>query len=96
MYEVLNAFCGYSTASWTASFMIRSHNMSTGELGTWLAMISGVGGAIGVVFGGILADKLALRDKRWYVWVPAAAGVISVPFIVIGNGFRFWFYLRPT
>ncbi len=77
----LNAFCGYSTASWTASFMIRSHSMSTGELGTWLAMISGVGGAVGVIAGGILADKLALRDKRWYVWVPAAAGVISVPFM---------------
>ncbi|MCX2976615.1 spinster family MFS transporter [Candidatus Marimicrobium litorale] len=77
----LNAFCGYSTASWTASFMIRSHSMSTGELGTWLAMISGVGGAIGVIAGGILADKLALRDKRWYVWVPAVAGVISVPFM---------------
>ena len=77
----LNAFCGYSTASWTASFMIRSHSMSTGELGTWLAMISGVGGAIGVIAGGILADKLALRDKRWYVWVPAAAGAISVPFV---------------
>ena len=77
----LNAFCGYSTASWTASFMIRSHSMSTGELGTWLAMISGVGGAIGVIAGGILSDKLALRDKRWYVWVPAVAGVISVPFM---------------
>ena len=77
----LNAFCGYSTASWTASFMIRSHSMSTGELGTLLAMISGVGGAVGVIAGGILADKLALRDKRWYVWVPAAAGVISVPFM---------------
>jgi MFS family permease len=77
----LNAFCGYSSASWTASFMIRSHQMSTGELGTWLALISGVGGAIGVVCGGILADKLALRDKRWYVWVSALAGLISVPFI---------------
>ena len=77
----LNAFCGYSTASWSASFMIRSHQMTTGELGTWLALISGVGGAIGVVLGGILADKLALRDKRWYMWVPALAGLISVPFI---------------
>ena len=77
----LNAFCGYSTASWTASFMIRSHEMSTGELGTWLAMISGVGGAIGVVCGGIACDRLARRNKRWYMWVPALAGLISVPFI---------------
>ena len=77
----LNAFCGYSTASWTASFMIRSHGMTTGELGTWLAMISGLGGAIGVFLGGIIADRLATRDQRWYMWVPAIAGAVSVPFI---------------
>lgn len=77
----LNAFAGYGSASWTASFMIRSHGMSTGELGTWLAMITGVGGALGVYLGGILADRLALRDQRWYMWVPAVAGVLSVPFI---------------
>lgn len=78
----LNAFAGYGTASWTASFMIRSHEMTTGELGTWLALISGAGGAIGVFLGGILADKLGVRDKRWYMWVPAAAGLISLPFVV--------------
>ena len=78
----LNAFAGYSTASWSASFMIRTHEMSTGELGTWLALISGLGGAIGVFFGGVIADKLSLRDKRWYMWLPAMAGFISVPFMV--------------
>ena len=77
----LNAFAGYSVASWSASFFIRSHEMSTGELGTWLALISGLGGAIGVVLGGMAADKLAPRDKRWYMWVPAIAGLIIVPFL---------------
>jgi predicted MFS family arabinose efflux permease len=77
----LNAFAGYSSASWSASFFIRSHGMSTGELGTWLALISGLGGAVGVFLGGVIADKLAPLDKRWYMWVPALAGIISVPFI---------------
>lgn len=79
----LNAFCGYSISSWTASFMIRTHEMSTGELGTWLALITGLGGAIGVFFGGMLADSLAPKDKRWYMWVPTIAGVIMVPFIAL-------------
>ena len=78
----LNAFAAYSVSSWSASFFIRSHEMSTGELGTWLALISGLGGAIGVVLGGIAADKLAPRDKRWYMWVPAGAGLIIVPFMI--------------
>ena len=82
MGAALNAFVGYSTSNWTASFMIRSHGMSTGELGTWLALIIGFGGAIGVFSGGLLADRLAGRDKRWYVWLPALAGLIALPFIV--------------
>lgn len=77
----LNAFAGYSTSNWTASFMIRSHDMTTGELGTWLAMIMGFGGAVGVFCGGLVADRLAPADKRWYVWLPALTGVVCVPFM---------------
>jgi len=76
----LNAFVLYSIASWTASFMIRSHGMTSGEVGTWLAMILGVGGAIGVFGGGIIADKLGFGDRRWYMWLPLLAGIISLPF----------------
>jgi predicted MFS family arabinose efflux permease len=82
MGAALNAFVGYSSSNWTASFMIRSHAMSTGELGTWLALIMGFGGAIGVFSGGVIADRLAHRDKRWYVWLPALAGIIALPFSV--------------
>ncbi|MEC7107580.1 MAG: MFS transporter [Pseudomonadota bacterium] len=78
----LNAFAGYSTSSWTASFMIRSHGMSTGELGTWLAMIMGFGGAVGVFAGGVIAERLARKDVRWYMWLPALTGLICVPFMV--------------
>jgi predicted MFS family arabinose efflux permease len=62
----LNAFAGYGTVNWLASFFIRSHGMSTGELGTWLALSTGLFGAIGILLGGILGDKLGKRDKRWY------------------------------
>jgi len=78
----LNAFCGYAAANWTASFMIRTHGMNTGELGTWLALILGAGGAIGVFGGGLLADHLAPRDRRWYAWLPAITGLLSLPFMV--------------
>ena len=77
----LNAFAGYSISNWTASFMIRSHAMTTGELGTWLSMTIGLGGAVGVFCGGLLADRLAPRDQRWYAWLPALAGFICLPFM---------------
>jgi predicted MFS family arabinose efflux permease len=78
----LNAFAGYGTANWLASFFIRSHEMSTGELGTWLALSTGLFGAIGILLGGILADKLGKTDKRWYLWVPGTATILVAPFML--------------
>ena len=38
---------------------------------------------------GILADRLATRDRRWYAWLPGLAGFLIVPFMVaiyqVGN-----------
>lgn len=78
----LNAFAGYSTSNWTASFFIRSHDMTTGELGTWLAGILGLGGAIGVFAGGYYAERLAQKNVRWYMWMPTLTGIICLPFMV--------------
>ena len=78
----LNAFAGYSISNWTASFMIRTHEMTTGELGTWLAGIQGLGGAIGVLCGGLFAERMAKKDVRWYMWTPALTGFICLPFMV--------------
>jgi predicted MFS family arabinose efflux permease len=77
----LNAFAGYGVVNWLASFFIRSHGMSTGELGTWLAMSTGLFGAIGVLAGGLIADRLAPSDKRWYVWLPAITTFLCAPAI---------------
>ncbi|MFL2838232.1 MAG: spinster family MFS transporter [Pseudohongiellaceae bacterium] len=79
----LNAFAGYGTVNWLASFFIRTHEMSTGELGTWLALSTGLFGAIGVLIGGILGDKLGGWDKRWYTWIPGLATIMVVPFMII-------------
>ena len=75
----LNAFAGYGTVNWAASFFIRSHGMTTGELGTWLALSTGLVGAVGIFVGGFLGDKLGARDKRWYLWVPGLSTLLVVP-----------------
>ncbi len=79
----LNAFAGYAILNWTASFMLRNHEISTGELGTWLSLIFGLGGAGGVLLTSRLADRLAVADKRWYVWASAGASLICVPLIAL-------------
>lgn len=77
--SAFSAFVAYSVLNWMAPYLIRVHGMSTGELGTMLALSIGLGGGIGTFVSGMLADRLARRDKRWYAWLPALAMFISVP-----------------
>ncbi len=79
----LHAFVGYGFLTWNPAFFIRSHGLETGEIGTNLALISGIVGGVGTFFGGWLADKLAPRDLRWYMWVALIGLVMTVPFVVI-------------
>ena len=75
----LSAFCAYAVMNWMAPYMIRVYDMSTGELGAWLALTIGVFGGIGTVGSGFLADRLAKKDLRWYMWLPAIAMLLSGP-----------------
>lgn len=77
----LHAFVGYGAGTWNAPFLIRSHEMPITEVGSWLALISGIG-SIGTFLGGFLADRLSERngDRRWYLWVPGWSTIIMVPF----------------
>ena len=76
----LTAFVGYGVVTWVPSFLIRSHGMNTGEVGTYLGLILGIPGGIGIAWGGYLADKYGARDTRWYLWIVSVALLISVPF----------------
>ena len=51
-------------------------------MGTSLALISGIGGAIGTFAGGFFADRLARNDKRWYMWIASIPSAINVPLIL--------------
>jgi predicted MFS family arabinose efflux permease len=75
----LAAFAGYGNGNFAPSFLIRNHGFSVGEVGVVLAIFGGGGGMIGVFLGGYLSDRLGVADKRWYLWVPMIAGLLSVP-----------------
>jgi predicted MFS family arabinose efflux permease len=87
--SALTAFVGYGMITWVPAFLIRSHGLGTGEAGTWLGLILGIPGGIGIVLGGFLSDRLGAQDTRWFLWVVAVALVICVPFSMAA-------YLWPT
>ncbi|MEH6586150.1 MAG: MFS transporter [Halioglobus sp.] len=75
----VTSFAGYGNGNFAPSFLIRNHGFTVGEVGIVLAIFGGGGGMIGTFMGGYLADRLGGRDRRWYVWLPAIAGLIAVP-----------------
>ena len=63
---------------WSPSFLSRSFEMGSGEIGSWLAPAIGVSGGLGTLLGGVVVDRLGVRDSRWSAWVPAVALCVSV------------------
>lgn len=80
----LSSLVGYGLATWVASILIRSFGMSLVGAGQFLGSLLLIGGTAGVFLGGLLADRLGGRDRRWYAWLPAIAWLITAPLYFLG------------
>lgn len=80
----LSSLCGYGLATWVASILIRSFGMSLVGAGQFLGSLLLIGGTAGVFLGGLLADRLGGKDRRWYAWLPAIAWLITAPLYALG------------
>ena len=80
----LHAFVSYGVSTWNPAFLERLHDMTRTEIGGWVALASAIS-AIGTFGGGFLADRLFNRsgDRRWYLWIPAIATLVMVPFQLV-------------
>jgi predicted MFS family arabinose efflux permease len=79
----LVSFAGYAAVAWVPSYLIRVHGMSSGEAGTVLAFLIGVGGGIGTFGGGWLADRLALYSEGWRAWIVTVSIAVYIPFAAV-------------
>jgi MFS family permease len=52
---------GYGSLAWTPTFFIRHHHWTAAQAGRGLGIASAVGGSLGMLLGGWLADRLAAR-----------------------------------
>jgi MFS family permease len=85
----LHSVVWYAGSTFNPAFFQRSHELTAGQAGTYIAIFSLIGG-VGSFAGGLLSDRLSTKknDKRWYMWVPGIACFVMVPF-------QFFAYLSP-
>jgi len=68
---------------WYAAFLMRSHGMSTAQLGLWLGLIFGFGGVVGTALGGYIAGRWLASDERRQVRLSAVTIALLLPFLVL-------------
>jgi MFS family permease len=83
------AFFNVGIGQWLPTFFIRSHGFTTGEIGTWFAVIYGASGLVGAYLGGDMASRHAAHNERLQLIAIAiaitAAGVLLSLVYVVSN-----------
>jgi len=78
----------YSLFLWLPSYFERTFDQPTIKVGAWLTLFQGLPLLVGTMAGGILADRLIVRDRRWLAWLPMSACVVaavSIAFIFMSS-----------
>ena len=82
-------FFSYGIGQWLPSFFIRSYGMSTGELGTWIAIVVTAAGLTGSYLAGEGATRLAPNNEALQLKAVAvgfiAAGALMMPAYLVSN-----------
>jgi MFS family permease len=80
------AIPGYSLLVWSPSLFSRHFHMPQGEIGLWLGLMFGVGGAIGILLSSHLASRLSRRSVALSL-APPIAGCCLVGLFAVAMAF---------
>lgn len=77
LFYSIASFFNVGIVHWQQAFFVRSFGLSTGELGTWMAVVSGVGVMLGIYLGGHWASRYAanMEDVQLKVLTVTYCGV---------------------
>jgi MFS family permease len=84
------AFLSYGKGLWTLSLFIRSHGMSTTEVGLIGAASLGLAGVVGTWLGGWAADRFGQINRRHILTLPAIGMAVAAPVQFLGYGAPIW------
>lgn len=88
----LSSVIGYGLMFWLPSVFMRSFKATLVSASFSFGLIVLIGGAIGILSGGFVADRLGAKSPRAFVLVPAAAYLLCIPaygVVLMMPGFAF-------
>lgn len=74
---------GYSLTTFSPAFLMRTRSMSLSEVGVEYGLATGLAGVLGLLIIGRLADRLAMRDARWLLWIVVLTTALLLPASVL-------------
>jgi MFS family permease len=84
---------------WYAAFMIRTHGMTTAQVGLWLGLIFGFGGIASILSGGYIAGRWLADNERAQMRLTSLTIVSLVPcfaaFLLLPNKYQALIALIP-
>ncbi|MFT4090319.1 MAG: MFS transporter [Asticcacaulis sp.] len=88
----LSSVIGYGLMFWLPSVFMRSFDAGLVSASVGFGLIVLIGGVIGIIAGGYLADRLGASNPHYYVWLPAGAYLLCVPLyalVLLNSHFAF-------
>jgi predicted MFS family arabinose efflux permease len=77
------SFAGAAIALWAAPFIARTYALPPRQIGLVMAVVIGLSGAAGTYVLGGLAQRKAVSDPRWTLWVVVLSLCAAVPLAIV-------------
>lgn len=68
--------------NWVPTYLIRAQRLSATEVGSISGLFQGLTAIVGALIFGMAADRLARRDRRWYLWLPMIGALVVAPAVL--------------
>ncbi|MEQ1780471.1 MAG: MFS transporter [Hyphomonadaceae bacterium] len=66
--------------AWTSPLLMRTYQVSVGQVSLALGLLVGGLGGLGAILIGMICDRLSKRDLRWRPWIILACAIVALPF----------------
>ncbi len=77
------SLAGYGLGHWQVSFLIRVHEMSLFHASIVVGLLGTVSALAGSLLGGLLCDRMVMRDRAWQMLVPMLSLILSLPLLLL-------------